>query len=735
MYPFSLSMQRGWRALALALVLCFLLAGSLNRALAFDEEGIPFYDPLDAAHPEYPYADPAQPNQTSQQVSSVHFDLVGALALAAGLSQEDAARLQLYSQLTDSSIITAGNHTYRITDQAVTYPQAPDPTTLAATDYCPSPETTAYSVTMGGTTLMECPECFTSRFGPFGVFFHEPHNTPDELQAIHKWAFGETSDLTAKVTFGYSSTVPFTWEPLYTVANVANVYEATSCFYTQTDVKVDTGNVAAGSIEALGIYLHALGDHWSHRECIQAADDYSNPDLFNGNPLPFAAHVTVKGPDDPLWACRWTSHEVEFGDMAHSDAARTYTGTVEIYKAMLSYVQAGKGQPTYNPIALEDENGYINSFLHDQFVQTNPEDAEARRALAEDLGDWALFTRIHNQTYRSGSLSAPDQAGDLAVQVYTPPQATNSPQVVYSVAESSAHPAPAGMQVVGSFTLTAQSPQGKPITQFQRPLSLLVNYPDTVQNINESTLGLYIWDETNSAWKLLFSAVDAKTNQVVGETDQLSTFALMAPESTVLAESDFSTGIDGWRVDGDVQNGSDRPSYLPAGGNPGGALAATDNVEGGTWYWIAPAKFLGNVTAVQGKSLSFDLRQISEMKDQYRYPDVVLKGERIALIYTYSPVHSPRMQWTHYSIPIDVGAGWRVVNSDETFTDHAPIDGGRAATQSDFDAVLSDLRSLMIRGEYEDGADVGYLDNVVLGADEAGNTAPVYPIYLPQVQR
>lgn len=116
--------------------------------------------------------------------------------------------------------------------------------------WCPSPATTAPTVTMGNpeTPYLECKSCFTSRWSAYGIFFHMPHDRPNELGALREWAFARTPVLTGIATYAYSSTATFEWQ------NRANIDETTACFYTQI-LQVDTGGIGAGSPEALGIYL------------------------------------------------------------------------------------------------------------------------------------------------------------------------------------------------------------------------------------------------------------------------------------------------------------------------------------------------------------------------------------------------------------------------------------------------------------------------------------------------
>ena len=360
--------QRVGLAFLCGSVLLVALLLSLSQVRAWDEEtGLHFYDPYVIPRVEY----------SDTEVSSVHFDLVGALAVAAGFSVTDAATIQLYSQLTDSGWIT-GSQVYSFT--ATSFPSAPSLSSVMTTTYCPSPATTAPTLTMGMTTDVECPGCFTSRWGPYNIFFHLPHDRPHELGAIRAWAFGDTPTLSGVATFGYSSTVPFDWYGL------VNIYDTTSCFVTET-VAVDTGGISAGSLESLGIYLHSLGDYWSHQECIEAADAEGKP---------FAAHVAVTGPRDPLWPCRWLMHSAEFGHTPDSD--RTFSGTLAVYQEMVAFAKQSD-RPLYRSIPLTAEDNHIYDTLYD-FVHTSTAfNPGPRRDIADELRAWSLATRASNPKY------------------------------------------------------------------------------------------------------------------------------------------------------------------------------------------------------------------------------------------------------------------------------------------------------------------------------------------------
>ncbi len=379
-------MSKRWFTLLFAVTIGLLLTGGLRQMLltvwAWDEEDIEYYDPLDST----PVASRATYSPT---VSSIHFDMVGALAIAAGFSVEDAAVIQAYSQATDSEELPAVNPVYTFDADPANYPTPPPIAEVSATPYCPSPETTADFTTMGNYDAakdqMQCPGCFTSRFGPYGVFFHFPHARSDELYATRDWALGRVPELTGTVIYAYSSTAQSFYQ------EAINIYESSDCFVSRT-VKIDTGSIQPGSLEALGIYLHSLGDNQSHGDCIAAAD---------GENKLFAAHVHPNGPSDPLTPCRWVSHEFEFGP-SNPDTDRTFNGILALYDALLTY-GAETGRNVYKPIPVDAESNYIYnaiySFVHETGAASDPDGPLNRRLKADELRSWALQTRAQNSAY------------------------------------------------------------------------------------------------------------------------------------------------------------------------------------------------------------------------------------------------------------------------------------------------------------------------------------------------
>jgi len=166
--------------------------------------------------------------------------------------------------------------------------------------------------------------------------------------------------------------------------------------------------------------------------------------------------------------------------------------------------------------------------------------------------------------------------------------------------------------------------------------------------------------------------------------------------------STFDTDYEGWRIFGDAQGGTGMPNYHSTGGHPGGYLSAVDDVTGGTWYWQAPGKFLGNMSSVYGQNLRFEIKQ-SGLNDQYDNYDVVLQGPSFNLV--YNTPNNPDTTWTGYSIVMSENAGW---HRDDTL--------GPVPSHAEFMEVISNLQMLLIRGEFISGPDSGCLDNVSLGS-------------------
>lgn len=163
--------------------------------------------------------------------------------------------------------------------------------------------------------------------------------------------------------------------------------------------------------------------------------------------------------------------------------------------------------------------------------------------------------------------------------------------------------------------------------------------------------------------------------------------------------STFDDGAEGWTVVGDAQGATAEATHVAGGGSPGAHLRATDDVAGGTWYWNASPAYLGDKSAYVGGTLSFELNQ-SKTDDQFDNTDVVLESGETRLGYDFGDESThPGTNWTAYEVPLSPD-GW------------TNLETGEPVTGETFEAVLSDLDQLWIRGEYRSGSDTGGLDTV-----------------------
>lgn len=172
------------------------------------------------------------------------------------------------------------------------------------------------------------------------------------------------------------------------------------------------------------------------------------------------------------------------------------------------------------------------------------------------------------------------------------------------------------------------------------------------------------------------------------------------------ASSGFDTGDDGWTIVGDAQSMAVRPDF------DGGFISAKDDVAGGTWYFQAPAKYLGDNSAIAGNFLQFDLR-VTPVDNPFGNYDVVLQGGGKTLAFDFP--NDPTTAWTTYRAQL-VPAGWKVV-ADPVISNISSADFSKLpdATEGEFAAALQQTTLLRLRGEFNSGPDTGALDNVRWG--------------------
>lgn len=168
--------------------------------------------------------------------------------------------------------------------------------------------------------------------------------------------------------------------------------------------------------------------------------------------------------------------------------------------------------------------------------------------------------------------------------------------------------------------------------------------------------------------------------------------------SDEIASSDFEASADGWTMAGDV---APAPELRATGGNPGGCICGTDLMESDIWYFVAPSKYLGNVSRAYGKHLTWDIKGSSQFY-LIKGRDVVMQGPGVSIIFNVD--NAPGLDWTTYRATLDDKSGWKLDTPSQP-----------DATADDIKSVLQNLHSLRIRGEFIDGPDRECLDNVEFG--------------------
>lgn len=161
----------------------------------------------------------------------------------------------------------------------------------------------------------------------------------------------------------------------------------------------------------------------------------------------------------------------------------------------------------------------------------------------------------------------------------------------------------------------------------------------------------------------------------------------------------FEQNDEGWTVVGDAQESSSNPNYESTSGNPDGYIWADDNATGGTWYWSAPEKFLGNRISSYKEKITFSLKQ-SSVNNQFDNDDIILFSNDKKIV--FNTLNNPDTSWTDYSVPLNEEV-WQYNTSDK-----------KSVSKKDFTEILNNLTGIYIRGEYVEGKDNGGIDNVIL---------------------
>lgn len=185
----------------------------------------------------------------------------------------------------------------------------------------------------------------------------------------------------------------------------------------------------------------------------------------------------------------------------------------------------------------------------------------------------------------------------------------------------------------------------------------------------------------------------------------LMALTVIVPAGAETIVSDFEAGADGWQIKDMNCTGTVNTVYgtyavntIVSGGCDGGFIEGPDP-SSNCFYFDAPAQFLGDQSAYLGGRLTFCIR--STMSN---WPDsnlVVLAGAGLVVVAEIKPF--PTVDWQQITIPLG-SCYFRKGNK-----------GGAAVSTAELAAVLADLNSLRISGEYGSiVAETTGLDSVML---------------------
>jgi hypothetical protein len=336
----------------------FYVVVSGIQVYAYAEEDLRFRDPLTA-------------QLSDDLISTIHSDLTFALALAAGFTVDDAATMLVWDQLVDTEII-GPELTPWYSGCLGSFPEPPDPAGI-----CDGSVDTSI-VAWPLYSAMKDPEtCVFSRFGPYSPFFHFPR-FGDEITAIRDWAMGNVPELVGYEAYAWGGPTVMT----------------ATCTLTRPSI-IDTG-LAAGSLEAFSVYIHSLGDSWSHKNCIEDLDSLDPP-------APWPTHTLLAVTQDET--CRYNPaspdnqdvHGREFGFTYPLDSFRTIQGAFAIYGEMMNRSDWVEGQ--YEPMTMDtvlefmDGTPTLEEAIRFFIVNWTYDEPASRRSYADEMAAAILAQR------------------------------------------------------------------------------------------------------------------------------------------------------------------------------------------------------------------------------------------------------------------------------------------------------------------------------------------------------
>ncbi|MEO6954016.1 MAG: laminin B domain-containing protein [Polyangia bacterium] len=162
--------------------------------------------------------------------------------------------------------------------------------------------------------------------------------------------------------------------------------------------------------------------------------------------------------------------------------------------------------------------------------------------------------------------------------------------------------------------------------------------------------------------------------------------------------STFDTDVEGWRIDGfntdnhDYSIGQITP--VVAIFDPSGAAMREETFYGGTDYFVAPADYLGDLSAYAHGTLRYTIRD-EYVDEPFDAPLVLLDGAGAR--WRYDGTTTAGLTTTPFLIPFEGNAGWSRLEGTASFAE-----------------ALVGVTALQLRGEFSSEIDRSWIDDVAL---------------------
>jgi hypothetical protein len=375
---FQLKRRKPFYPVCLALLLGLFLAVNASSVWAFAEEELGFRDRDGTYYPP-------SGNFPDNRISTLHDDLTFALAIAAGFTLADSHTLRIWDQLVDSENLPSTPVSYTYGNAGFNTPPNPALACLGKNHTRQIWPTDKFDPNISAVT---------SRFGPYSPFFHFPHLTGSDLQALHDWAWGLTDSLQ-----GYEA---YAWGRLADLTLMQAVQNG-GCFITRT--ATINMPVAAGSFEAFATYLHSLDDAYSHADCLGALATQTPPAPWGTHTVPIVGDTSVYACDyNPSHPKNDDAHGREFGSL-YADAQRTIAAARAVYAELSARSLSREGVyvplPLTTTLIISGTETTLDSAIIHFVTNWNYDEPTLRREYADSLvqvllsAPRTMFTRVY----------------------------------------------------------------------------------------------------------------------------------------------------------------------------------------------------------------------------------------------------------------------------------------------------------------------------------------------------